>query len=340
MGNGFYYYDGASWSLVGSAGPTGPTGLTGPAGNDGATGPMGPTGPTGVGGGGGGISCGTTFNDNYTIRGAGSSTWDCTDALQVSSSGYVSVNTTPSSSYRFRVYGNAGIGTSPSSSPTLSVDGTGHFTDYVGIGTTPSSSYDLRVNGNVGIGTSPSSSYDLSVSGNAYITSGLGVGTTPPSSGLYVGGSSNFYVPTSISTTSSAVNVVINSGRVYKFSSSSRYKENIRDMMISDETKKMVLKLRPVSFTCKSTGVADFGLIAEEVEKLVPDLVIYDAKPLTDVNGQPLLDKDGQTRYSATEKIVEGVKYDRISIYLLQIVADQQKQLEKMQQEIDALKQK
>ncbi|MEI6766418.1 MAG: tail fiber domain-containing protein [Bacteroidota bacterium] len=286
---------------------------------------------SGGGGGGGILSCTTTANSDYTIRGNGGGTYECTDALMVSSSGYVSVNTSPSSSYRFRVNGNTGIGSSPSSSYTLSVDGTGHFTDYVGIGTTPSSSYDLRVYGNVGIGSSPSSSYDLSVSGDSYITGGLGVGTTPNSSGLRVGSSSNFYVPTSMGN-SSGTTLVVSGGTVYKLSSSRRYKDNIKDITYNKES---IFKLRPVSYNYKSTGKPDVGLIAEEVDQVMPSLVIYEAKPMVGADGKPVIDKDGNIEYSKTDFIPEGVKYDRLSIYLLEIIKDHDKQLNEMRTIID-----
>jgi hypothetical protein len=43
-----------------------------------------------------------------------------------------------------------------------------------------------------------------------------------------------------------------------------------------------MLKLRPVSFPCKAEidpkHTAQFGLVAEEVEKISPDLVTHDAK--------------------------------------------------------------
>ena len=54
---GFYYYDGAAWTAIGSgsgsqgpAGPAGADGATGPAGADGADGATGPTGPQGPAG--------------------------------------------------------------------------------------------------------------------------------------------------------------------------------------------------------------------------------------------------------------------------------------------------
>ena len=59
--------------------------------------------------------------------------------------------------------------------------------------------------------------------------------------------------------------------------SSARYKRDIRDM--GDASDKL-MKLRPVTFRYKadSTRTQQYGLIAEEVEKVYPELVIDDAK--------------------------------------------------------------
>ncbi|MEI6765897.1 MAG: tail fiber domain-containing protein [Bacteroidota bacterium] len=414
MGNGFYYYNGSSWSLVGSAGPTGPTGLTGltgpagptgndgitgptgptgltgPAGNDGATGPIGPTGPTG-GGGGSGISCGTTLNDNYTIRGNGSGTWECTNAIKIGPDAapyaHVGINDDYNTSFELYINGMTGIGSYPSTSSSyklavdgstyingtlgikntstsyeLAVTGDTYLNGYLGVGVAPSSSYRLYVSGssylnggvaigsssipssgclyvsnNLGVGTSPSSSYPLYVSGNAYISSGgLGIGTSPGSSGTLKATSSVTF--NGISTSGSGYYLCINSsGGLYRgasIPSSIRYKKDVSDLDINP-TK--VLHLRPVSYTYKETNEKDIGLIGEEVEKLVPELVVYQNMPLVDKDGEPLRDNSGNIIYSK-EKTIEGVKYDKLAIYLLKIVADQQTQIEKMQQEIDALK--
>jgi hypothetical protein len=58
--------------------------------------------------------------------------------------------------------------------------------------------------------------------------------------------------------------------------SSARYKRDIRDM--GDASDKL-MKLRPVTFRYKadSTSTQQYGLIAEEVEKVYPELVIDDA---------------------------------------------------------------
>ena len=77
----------------------------------------------------------------------------------------------------FSIAGNAGIGTSSSSTNTLFVNGTSYLNSNVGIGTTPSSTIALTVNGtsymngNVGIGTTPSSTNALTVNGALNIIS-------------------------------------------------------------------------------------------------------------------------------------------------------------------------
>ena len=391
---GYYYWDGFQWVRL----------------------------ATGTGGGGGGttINCGTTFNSDYTIRGNGSGTWECTNVLRTSNSG-VGINTSPSSFYDLRIGSNVGIGFSPSSSYALSVDGSGHFTDYVGIGTTPSSSYrlnvngesylqsyvgigtapsssyDLRVDGNVGIGFSPSSSYELSVDGQTYITDGLRVGTStaPPTSGILSSGdikinsSSNSFVVGSTNITGSGNSVIsgglsvgttssppssglrtsggITSGgtvtsATYNLSSSStgsgtavvrtssgnlmpqsstiRVKENIKDLKINKEN---FLKLHAVSFNLKKAlgGDPDIGLIAEEVEKLVPDLVVYGPKRNW-IGDSGLVEKDenGADVVSKTELEPYSVRYDKVGVYLVSIVAEQDKLITQQQQDISALKER
>ena len=379
---GYYYWDGLQWVKL----------------------------ATGAGGGGGGttINCGTTFNSDYTIRGNGSGTWECTNVLRTSNSG-VGINASPNSFYDLRIGSNVGIGFSPSSSYALSVDGSGHFTDYVGIGTTPSSSYrlhvngdsylqsyvgigtapsssyELRVDGNVGIGFSPSSSYELSVDGQTYITDGLRVGTstTPPTSGILSSGdikintSSNAFVVGSTNITGSGNSVIsgglsvgtttsppsggirtsayllssstsgtgttmvrTSGGDLRPLSSTIRVKENIKDLKIDKEK---FLNLHAVSFNLKKDlgGDPDIGLIAEEVEKLVPDLVIYGPKRnwIGD-SGLVEKDKDGGDIVSSTEIEPYSVRYDKVGVYLISIVAEQDKLITQQQKDISDLKER
>jgi trimeric autotransporter adhesin len=64
-------------------------------------------------------------------------------------------------------------------------------------------------------------------------------------------------------------------------SSSIRYKDNVEDM--ADDSS-AIMQMRPVSFVFKKdkTNRKQYGLIAEEVEHQMPDIVVYDAK-----TGQP-----------------------------------------------------
>jgi len=77
---------------------------------------------------------------------------------------------------------------------------------------------------------------------------------------------------------------VASNGRLGTTTSSARFKEGIKPMGNASEA---ILALRPVSFRYKkqidSEGIPEFGLIAEEVEKVNPDLVIRDpeGKPYT-----------------------------------------------------------
>jgi len=76
-----------------------------------------------------------------------------------------------------------------------------------------------------------------------------------------------------------AVFVVGEGGRLGTLTSSARFKDDIKPM---DKASEAVLALKPVSFRYKKEvdprRVAQFGLVAEDVEKINPDLVIRDAQ--------------------------------------------------------------
>ena len=74
--------------------------------------------------------------------------------------------------------------------------------------------------------------------------------------------------------------VVVNSnGRLGVATSSARFKQAIKPM---DKASEAILSLKPVSFRYKEEidpeGAPQFGLIAEDVEKVNPDLVARDAE--------------------------------------------------------------
>jgi hypothetical protein len=73
-----------------------------------------------------------------------------------------------------------------------------------------------------------------------------------------------------------AVNVVIDSnGQLGTISSSRRFKKEVKPM---DQASEAILSLKPVTFHYKSDspGTPQFGLIAEEVAEVNPDLVVRD----------------------------------------------------------------
>jgi hypothetical protein len=85
-------------------------------------------------------------------------------------------------------------------------------------------------------------------------------------------------------------------------SSSLRYKTNIDRFGLGLN---LVNQLKPITFDWKDGGMHDLGLGAEDVAAIEPLLVTYN--------------QDGQ---------VEGVKYDRIGVVLVNAVKEQQKQIE------------
>lgn len=317
-----------------------PYALYAAAGTQGPAGPQGPQGPQGPPGSGGNISCSTSSNSGYVVRGDGSGGYECSNALRVmgnSSTGYVGINTTPSSTFDLKVAGNIGIGFSPSSSYELAVDGDAYFEDYVGINTTPSSSYELKVNGNVGIGTSPSSSFELSVSGDGHVSSGLSVGTTSTiSSGVK---STAFHLTSS--TSGSGTNVIRTSGGLLRPQSSTiRVKDNVQDLVVDKEK---FLQLRARSFNLKPAlgGDADIGLIAEEVEELVPELVVYGPKrEWIGETGLVQLNDDGTEKLDTLQLEPYSVRYDKVGVLLVQVVAEQEETIKQQQGEIDELKER
>ena len=96
-------------------------------------------------------------------------------------------------------------------------------------------------------------------------------------------------------------------------SSSLKYKSNLARFSSGLE---VVKRLQPITFNWIDGGMSDLGLGAEDVEAIEPLLVTYD--------------KDGS---------VEGVKYDRIGVVLVNAVKEQQEQIERMETTIEQQRQ-
>src|SRR5437016_4225645 len=104
-------------------------------------------------------------------------------------------------------------------------------------------------------------------------------------------------------------------GKLGTMTSSARFKGEIKPMGKASEA---ILALRPVSFRYNKEidpkGIAEFGLIAEEVEKVDPDLVVRDKE------GKPY-----------------AVRYEQINAMLLNEFLKEHRTVQEQQKEIDTL---
>ena len=139
------------------------------------------------------------------------------------------------------------------------------------------------------------------IRGTLYVTGNVGINTATTGYSLTLPNSDDF----------------LGRAMAYAWStySSARYKQNVAPMPNPIETAK---KLQGVEFTWKETGHKDFGFIAEEVGKVLPQLVSYDA--------------DGENAI--------GMDYSKITSLLVECVKQQQNQIETQEDRIKQLEKK
>ena len=133
------------------------------------------------------------------------------------------------------------------------------------------------------------------------------------------------------STSSGGIPVYINAnGQLGTLTSSRRFKEQVRDM--GDSTNRL-MKLRPVTFFYKpqyddGSHTLQYGLIAEEVAKVYPDMVAYDK------DGQPYTVK---YQYLAPMLLNELQKQHVVVAAQQTVIQIQQEQIAEMQQRLSRL---
>ena len=137
----------------------------------------------------------------------------------------------------------------------------------------------------------------------------IGAGTQAPTDRLDVNGILRLRSLASGGTTSLCRHP---DGQVATCGSSLRYKENLVQFGGGLD---IIRRLNPITFNWKRNGALDLGLGAEEVAAVEPLLVNYNEK--------------GE---------VEGVKYDRIGVVLINAVREQQEQIRSQVDEIEDLK--
>ncbi len=111
--------------------------------------------------------------------------------------------------------------------------------------------------------------------------------------------------------------VVVNAaGRLGTVASSQRFKDDLKPM---DKASEAILAVKPVTFRYNKEldpdGTPQFGLVAEEVEKVNPDLVVRD--------------EEGK---------VYTVRYEAVNAMLLNEFLKEHRTVQEQQKEIDALK--
>ena len=175
---------------------------------------------------------------------------------------------------------------------------------------------------NIAIGAS--AGFNLTTGNSNIVIGNQGVGGDANTIRIGTGQSKSYLAGVFGATIPGGIQVLVDAnGQLGTILSSAHFKQNIHDMGSKSE---MLYKLRPVLFQYKKEISADqsmqYGLIAEEVEKIDPNLVAYD--------------KDGK---------IFTVKYHLLTPLILnelqkehEINVEQKKTNESLQQQIDELK--
>src|SRR5215831_5649901 len=159
---------------------------------------------------------------------------------------------------------------------------TGSFNIAVG----NNAAYDLTTGSfNIALGfqagfnlTTGRNNIDIGNGGVAGESKTIRIGKEGTEKATFIAGISGATVPTGVAV------IVDTTGHLGTTTSSARFKDEIKPM---DKASEAILALKPVSFRYKHDldpeGIPQFGLVAEEVEKVNPDLVARDehGKPYT-----------------------------------------------------------
>jgi hypothetical protein len=142
------------------------------------------------------------------------------------------------------------------------------------------------------------------------------IGTTFAPSSTPATGQNRTFIAGISGTAVTGTAVVVNSdGQLGVAPSSQRFKDEIKPM---DKLSEAILALKPVTFRYKRefdpNGIPQFGLVAEEVAKLNPDLVVRDR------NGD-----------------IYSVRYEAVNAMLLNEFLKARRQIDAQQKQIDAL---
>ena len=165
-----------------------------------------------------------------------------------------------------------GIANTASGTASMSSNTVGSFNAAIGsgaLGANTTGSYNTAVGYQSG-NTSTAGSYNISIGNSGTSSDDHVIRIGDVQTQIYVAGITGVNV--------SGVPVVVSStGQLGIASSSRRFKENIQDM---GDTSERLMRLRPVTYNYKQayedgSKPLDYGLIAEEVDDIYPDLVAH-----------------------------------------------------------------
>jgi hypothetical protein len=135
------------------------------------------------------------------------------------------------------------------------------------------------------------------------------IGRVETQTATFIAGISGATVPTGVAV------IVDSNGHLGTTTSSARFKEAIQRM---DKASESILALKPVTFRYKQeidpAGIPQFGLVAEEVEKVDPDLVARDEQ------GTPYT-----------------VRYEAVNAMLLNEFLKEHRKVEQLEKQVEAL---
>lgn len=271
----------------------------------------------------------TTTRDSFVFERGNRSGGSGTPLATIRADGRVGINTTePDTTLDIR--GQARITNNAS---TLQLVGTNHsyvewFPDgiasgrkaYMGFPNSGANYFEIHNQSGTNIG-------DIILTPSA--NSGVGIGTTSPSTYLHVGPNTSGGIPsgwgggihawdiyangTMACGTNGSIRSYLNKdgyvgGVAFNSTSSKRFKDNITPL---ESTLTNVQKLSGVRYNWKDTGKADIGLIAEEVDKIYPELVKKDE-----------------------EGIPEGIDYGKLTAVLIETVKELSQKIEELERKV------
>jgi uncharacterized coiled-coil protein SlyX len=188
--------------------------------------------------------------------------------------------------------------------------------------------FNIALGDSAGFNTTGRNNIDIGNQGMADESDTIRIGTVGTHTDVYIAGISGV-------TVAGGVGVIVDSaGHLGTVVSSARFKDEIKPM---DKTSEAILALQPVTFHYKKEldpkGIPQFGLVAEDVEKVNSDLVARDddGKPYTvryDAVNAMLLNEFLKEHRTVLEQNRKIQTQDATIAQLKQDFAEQQKQID------------